>query len=217
MSLNTRVVTHPSFAVLRLFRSSGCRRLFESSVLHQGYVSLEICAADLHVDESTSAHHTMPGETLIRVAMSESQFARAITSFSLGCGVPCTIDRHNDISVPEPPATDEAETVKSAQDANIKTALRNMLQCANDLSSYVENGKRPTVKEVRELIGDIQRIVGQLEGNQRFFQDRFTEVIEREKDIARAEIEAHVNLVLRNAGLEGKASTALPHQPNRES
>ena len=87
-------VKHPSFANLYIGRSqsSGKVALFGSSIKHHDIINLRISPAFMDRDLNYDRYYA---ENLpyIEIAMSQSQFAQAITSLNMGAGVPVTLTR----------------------------------------------------------------------------------------------------------------------------
>jgi len=83
--------THPSYGCIGISQVSGKGVLFGSEVSHQHFISITISEARRVVDEPRE--FVMSDRELVRIAMTQAQFAEMITSPNRGSGVPCTIER----------------------------------------------------------------------------------------------------------------------------
>lgn len=103
-------VKHPSFANLYIGRSqcSGKQALFGSSIKHHDIINLRISPAFMDRDLNYDRYYA---ENLpyIEIAMSQSQFAQAITSLNMGAGVPVTLTRLNGEYIEPCPFVDKRE------------------------------------------------------------------------------------------------------------
>lgn len=89
MSKATDRQQHPSFGLLSLHRIQGNTRLFGSELVHQHFVSLKVCTAE--VVESYGEEKYNPTGTEIEVFLSWSQFVEAIGTMNVCPGQPCTL------------------------------------------------------------------------------------------------------------------------------
>lgn len=112
-----KCTTHPSFGLVGFSRASVCgmrsHRMFGSAIgKHFNIVHLEIRRAEQHHHLSRDRFHGR--EELIRVELSEAQFASLLTNMNSGSGVPCTILYVRGEGNIEPPPDEpvEAERVR---------------------------------------------------------------------------------------------------------
>lgn len=82
-------VQHPSYGTLAFRRrSGGVTPLFGSSIEHKDTIAMTLYHADL---DRRSPDGILATKAIAEIEMSYSQFAEAITSMNIGCGVPVTI------------------------------------------------------------------------------------------------------------------------------
>jgi hypothetical protein len=190
---------HPSFGVIGISRvSSGPPgyTLFDSPFLHQHFIDITIsraykCRTDLHSDYiGTEAE-------LIRVSLSEVQFANMITSPNMGVGTPCTIGRFNGKGVAPSPSSGTRKTFeKEANQEFVELAdTASQLQKLTEMTAP----KAADRKRMRDLSAKVHMT---LRSNLEFFQEQFHKTMEKAVSAARAEIQAHVAHVVQKAGLE---------------
>ncbi|MCK4824456.1 hypothetical protein KA005_52380, partial [bacterium] len=89
---------HPAYGLVsfsRVTHSGGANRLFGSSLDdHHTSITLEIKRASVRHD--LSQDWFFPEQTMIKVELSQLQFAELLTTMNAGSGIPCTIRWVND-------------------------------------------------------------------------------------------------------------------------
>lgn len=204
--------THPSYATLHFSRVSGYSELFDSSFTHHHYIIMRVHRAVKYTDGSHDFIH--PGEELIEVAMSESQFARAITSMNMGSGSPCTLQRFNNKSVDQPLAEDRINSHRDMVTSKLDGVMKKQEQLGKMVAKWREDKHRPTMKELEELTGELERAASHFKANMTFYAQCFEEHMERVVDDAKTEIEAHV---LASAGKLGVSAEHFPRLTGSDS
>ena len=182
--------SHPSYAVVAFHRCSGNIDLFDSSIQHRYFIEMVISTATKRVD----GHHTsiFADKQLVAVRMSETQFARAITAMNMGSGSPCTLSRFNGESFDEPEREDNRGRHKELIQDRLKGALAGNEALAAKIREWREAKHRPTMKEMDELIGGLERSSQHFESNMSHYARGFTEHMEEVVDEAKADIECHL-------------------------
>lgn len=198
--------THPSWGKINVTRVSGQTNLFRSSLQHQHFISLSISRAK--VVESGGAHDfLMGGEELIEVYMSETQFARMITSIGMGEGSPCTINRHNNERVEDCPSQDRKQFVIDSHNEHIEDHEAKVRELLGQLQRMLSDKHRPTLKELAQIIHELSCYTGNFKSSHKYFRNQFVEEVESILDDAKTEIEAHI---LHSAGKLGIDKADLP-------
>ena len=198
---------NPSYGLLSISRvQSTGRRLFESPFRHQHYITLSITRArrqrtDLH------DNMVMPEEEIIEIAMSEVQFASAITALNMGVGTPCTISHLDSKIVKEP----DADQTKQTFEKEGREHFAELLKMAQELEKLT-NLKASEVKAPqRERMSFLALKLQQgLSCDREFFHKQFQETMDKVVSAAKAEIQAHVAHVVHSAGLKAIAEKDLP-------
>ena len=94
---------HESYGILSISKVQGTPvRFFGSELKPTNFICLEIKEAKL-IDSKLQSNEISSGETIVRIRMTNAQFAEAITSLNFGIGTPCTIERANGKSMENPP------------------------------------------------------------------------------------------------------------------
>lgn len=112
---------HPSWALIGASRisSSHGQPLFDSDILHRHFVRITLRRASRH---RSLNHDRLYGEKeIISVDVSEAQWGAFVSSFGIGNGVPCTIEREGFHAVPQAPHEPRmAESMKEVDGAVAK-------------------------------------------------------------------------------------------------
>lgn len=189
---------HESYGVIGISRVSCGPRgkaLFDSPFRHQHFIDITISRAY----KARANHDDFIGrnEELIRVSMSEVQFANMITSPNMGVGTPCTIGHFDGKTVKEPPT----DATRQTYSKEIKEEFADLKKTAEDLEKLIAATpmKVKDREKLQDLAGALQRAFS---GDLAFFQQQFEEKMEKVVSAARAEIQAHVTHVVEKAGLQ---------------
>ena len=195
-------IDHPSFGFIRASRVSGHKALFDSSVRHQHYVDIVIGEATQFRQYQTNYVHA--DKELIRVSLSESQFAQFITSMNSGSGSPCTLARVNGKSVEEPPAD---INTRDTFEREVKEAAEGMTARLDELSKKVEaligRQSAPTKRELRDIKHSAAMAKQDLLSKMPFMMKQFAEGVEKLTDRAKMDLNAHATML-------GQRLVALP-------
>lgn len=196
---------HESFAVASFNHVSSHPgvELFDSSVRHDRYVTLNISRATRNRSHYSDRISDVGGEHLIEVSMSQAQFGALVSSFGKGTGVPVTISRFDKKLVPTPEnetprlavTAQEVSSATSDGIAEVKAKL-DKLEAALD----PENG-RPKIGVIKGAVSTLSAAIGNLPANMRFAADALTEHSENVVTKAKADIEA---MAVRAAAAEGR-------------
>lgn len=180
---------HPSFGVIRLTRPTAMPgvRLFDSSIPHGHYVSMEIVRAtrrrDLHHDWIYGSL-----DPLVAVNMSLTQWGAMVSSFGEGGGTPVTLSRVAGEVMPEAAHESRlAQTSREVADAARKSteAMREAAQTVSDAFN-AKAGRR----EMGAAIEHLQNVLAGVPSNMKFAADTLTRHAEDVVSKAKADIEA---------------------------
>ena len=184
---------HPSYGTISLHRASvggGGADLFMSSVKNGNVVVLEICHAD-RTRASTHSDYVHSKDPIVQIYMSELQFAQAITSFGIGGGVPCTINRINNQAVEDcPPDTRFREF-----NAEIKLDADETSSDLDELRTMIDElVEQPRVNksQIRDLASKMDKVLRDLKSNVPFLAKQIQEHTEDVINDAQAQIDGHI-------------------------
>lgn len=198
---------HPSYGVIKFSRISGFTELFHSATKHQHFVSLRIKRAIL--SDHSGYERVYGREELIEVYMTESQFARAISSLNSANAVPCTIQHILRERVEQPEGEDKRKSHVDMIQEKLDGKLRAMSELGDQIAAWRREKKRPTLAELEELGKQIHRIAGHFESDMPFYAQIFEEHMETVLNDAKTEIEAHMMATAGRLGIQGESPEML--------
>jgi hypothetical protein len=204
---------HPAFGCV-MVNNWSCggagMRLFGSDLSHHGGVSLAFYNA--HQTRGLSNDRHAQGTLLLKVDLSQSQWARLVASSGKGDGVPVTISYKRVGPLEEAPmiAAPEASK-KEVHGEEMAAALRErmdeMQRLAQRLGDMIDGG-RIGKRELAGIQKEIARHAEQLPGTVQFIYDQFARATEHVVEDAKTEIEAHVDAVATRIGYEALRNAA---------
>jgi len=212
--------THPSYGVVKVTRVSGQSALFDSAFEHQHFIALSICRAAryskdgydfIHEDTGVAGSH----REIVEVWMSETQFARAITSVGAGSGSPCTIAHENGKQVPEPEREDAQKGHKDLVKRKLQGELDDLQKMASDLREKRNAKKRLTLAEMDAMIQTMELTAQQFASNMAFYAGCMEEHMEKTVASAKAEIEVHLSVQAQRLGINRDKVPQLEIQDDR--
>ena len=208
--------THPSYGVIGVSQVSGRGTLFGSEVAHQHFISITISEARRVVD--TPREFVMSSRELVRIAMTQAQFAEMITSPNRGSGVPCTIERFTgDVGEPwvhprhggrPSPPEPEHYTKKFKDIIGVRAKnLSNYLKAAKEkIDKLFLGGDKPTKSNLKELQDALYMAQMQVDSSLPYVIEEMEEGIEKRMATATSEFESYIALSLKAKGLESLAN-----------
>jgi hypothetical protein len=207
------VPIHPSYGLARFTRGNSSRGipLFGSSIQNKHTITFEIFRAEHKRDLSNDWFQ--PKEDLIKIEMSQNQFAELITNMNHGVGLPVTIRHINLEYYPEPPFIGKADLFKGEFENKMHNYSVNMKKGLEKTIDILSN-KTTIGKGDRELIlNEISSVFSTLENGIPFTNSQFIEAIEKTVTEAKSEIEAFVENKIRSAGLEALGFNRADNTP----
>lgn len=200
---------HPSYASIKLSKSSGHTALFGSPFTHQHFISLSVSRATLARSYGNSGHFASAYE-LIEVNLSEAQWARFVSSVGDGNGVPCTLSRVAGRLVEPCPSQRTEERAHEELKASIEKSF-DQLTKAQAAAYDLLNDKAPTKGKREALLGLMNEAARQLTDTVPFLTRRYTEHMAKVREAAKIEVEAYAQRTLTRLGLAAAgAPVALP-------
>jgi hypothetical protein len=191
------VHTHPAFGQISLTRVSGDRTLYGSDFQHNTYIALRIRASDLRRDLARDWHFAR--QEHIEVHMSEAQWATFVSSFSIGEGVPCTINHLNGKSVPEFPLRDSGQEFKREADDKLSKVVKELEQT---LTFVRENTVGLSGTKVAKITARLETAIRETALNVPFIAQQFSEHIEERVEKAKVEVAAYTTATITRVGLD---------------
>jgi hypothetical protein len=206
---------HNSFGLITLGRSqvggSG-QALFGSALKHGTVVTIDISRAHLTSRYNKDFPSSVGEDTIVRLEMSESQFAQFVASMGQGGGTQVTLTHAPTIGTRlETMDQLENEPIKKTFEQDLaeqgRLMAENVVQVQNMLKEFTRSGAKAPSKKDLEAMHSLLHGAGQhMEGNMRFLQNSFAESMEKIVDSAKTEIEAFAH----NTGLHAIAQGMTP-------
>jgi len=218
--------THPAYGMAVFSRVSvgGLRkknRLFGSSIDSMNIISLTITGAEVY--HRLGSDHFMGTNEIIRVDMTEHQFAQLLTTMNQGDGVPVTIGHINGKRTPPLPDTkvESAKIVDKFRD-DIAKWKKQLSTTMAEVDAIIAKKGALNVEEKKRLVELTTSLVGKIENHSTFLLDQFDESVVGVVGQAKAEVEGFINAAVQRTGLEAlKGASAakllgLEAQPKKE-
>ena len=199
--------SHPAFGCVTVtnWTSGNAVRLFGSDLGHSGGITLAFYEATSLRGLSTDRHH--PGPILLEIDMSESQWARFVASSGKGCGTPVTITAKRTGPIEQPPRIAAPELSKrevhgEEMRAQLHKKLETARKCTEAIAAMLDGSGSISKTALRAVYKDLDLAVSHLPGSTQFIYDTFAEATENLANDAKLEIEAFVDNLATQLGIE---------------
>lgn len=195
---------HPSWVSVRVNKASVSppgAALVGSDIRHQHVVVLTVS----EMSRSRELHSTWWHEEkeIIKVAMSEAQFAAVITSFGDGSAKPATLWRHDGELIPQvrdDPGSKEIRQAVAETESSAEDAVAHLAEKVAELNALIESGAGK--RQIREAATGLTHHVNNLPQNLSFAATQLQRTVETVVTKARYDIEAIVESRARALGIE---------------
>lgn len=165
-----------------------------SYTLHGRYVEVTVQRGAVQHHLAKDWHHSR-GPILLRFRMSLTQWARFIATPNLGDGVPCTLEIAEGKRMADPPIRDIIERHARAYRQEHEDSAAMVLTMLAEAQALLDNPK-PSRKWVDSLCSCLTKIHQNLTTSSAWRQEQFGKFVENQLDLAKAELEAHLGMVL---------------------
>lgn len=190
--------THPAFGQIAASRvSSGQGQwLYGSDFKHRHFMAITISRSEM--TRSLSSDWPFPRQEIIRVAMSEQQWATFVSTPNTGSGACCTLERLEGQMIPELAGINDRRDQFAEE---MRKTLDRPVKAMQDLHAAIDGLKVSEVKkkELHDLVNLAERNLGP---NCGFVSDQFGKHMEHVIEASKTEIAAHMEAVLVGAGLK---------------
>jgi hypothetical protein len=196
-----QTINHPAFGNITLSVHTGRHRLFGSDLEHDSAVVIEIkngeqrrsCSGD-----SFSGHNS-----IVEVKMSESQWARFISSQGVGEGVPCTI--HHQQTGPIVFHPEIAKPKESREELHAREIRQSVAKAIAECSEAIDKidkmcDDKLTKTGVREVVRSFRHALTNLPSNHEHSYNMFCEATENVVESAKLETEAYLDRLAGRVG-----------------
>lgn len=195
------VETHESYAQISASRvsSNPGQTMYGSKLQHGRYIIITVSESELHRSINSDRYHDR--KQLLRVRLTENQFAEFITSLNSGGGAPCTLERHNGKQIDSPPFRDELAMVQNEFEAKAKEVAKTLADAQKRLAAMVAPGGKASKAELNALQDEIDKAVREIGANMPYMAECFVETMDHIVTDAKATIESFTADRFRSAGI----------------
>ena len=188
--------------------------MFGSDFVHANWIAVEISEAELnrrHNEDKINGR-----KVLMRFEMSESQWARFISSHSDHQGTPITLRRMRDstgkmVMLPAFPRRVETNEFPGETADHIASVGRSLATLETLLTQDLGKLSKADRERALEHVRTARREIGP---NLGFIADQMTEHLERKVTDAKSEVDAWIQNTIARAGLEALAGSPIVKGPS---
>jgi len=198
-------LNHPAFGNVTVSKITGHANLFMSELAHKNYVEIEICEAELHRDGYSE---TLFGgrSPIVRIQMSEMQWAHFVSTPNIGSGTACTIKYAPESGTPikRRPSIDPISRAAYKIDEFGKGALE-LAALAQSLRGRIDEileGKSVKKGDLKSLQSDLSLLGSMAPRNAKFAKETFVEFAEQVTESAKADFDGYVLNTVRDLGIK---------------
>lgn len=192
--------SHPSWGTVTIHRISGDAVLFDSVAKHQHFIGLSIRPATRLRNLNQYWIHSSPKE-IIEIFLTESQFARMLSSAGDGGGVPCTISRLQGEMIPSPPM----DAIGSKYKEEVEDSTRQATEALREVEKMLEQllaGKTVKKSQVKELASIVRAACMTVDDHLPFLVGQVEEKLEEVVNEAKTNIDAFLQFRAQQLGIE---------------
>lgn len=182
--------SHPSYGTLLFNRAYGGKTpLFGSSIEHSNVITMELRHAD--ITRGLNRDDIFGGKPIVKVEMSYSQFAEAITSFGQGTGVPVTIRyTEKDGKIPPCDFVSKREQFTGEFKEQTDKAMEKSKELINEVAELFSSKKTLTKADKENILKKLNMLNYDIGSNIGFIADQFNEQMDKTVMEAKGEIES---------------------------
>lgn len=185
-----RKTSHPSYGTLLFNRAYGGKTpLFGSSIEPSSVITMELRHAD--ITRGLNRDNIFGNKPIVKVEMSCSQFAEAITSFGQGTGIPVTIRyTEKDGRIPPRDFVSKREQFTDEFKGKTKDVMNESQQLIQDVTDLFSQKKALTKADKKAVISKLRKLSMDIGCNLDFIADQFNEQMDKTVMEAKGEIES---------------------------
>lgn len=193
--------SHPAFGLIKLSKCRGNQgQMFGNSIPNcRSFVSISIHQATRQHDGYDTY---LPGEEIVRLNMSEAQFAEMMSTWNSGTGTPVTIRSFNGKSVPDiEEERMEADRVRDHFLKESELAIQSIRAAKRDINELLN--KKSLTRADRDAIRDaVRKVESWASDSAPFIAELFDEAAKKTVSNAKIEINAFARNSLIGAGMD---------------
>lgn len=200
---NRKVETHESYGLVsfsRVFGHSGF--MFGSDVLSENFIELRIAHGEKVYDDGHCFYYH-PNDEIIRVKMTNTQFAELLTNMNVGDGIPCTIERLNGKVINQQKEMPDSllQEFKKTYMGKSKEILNSLNDTKDELCRLIDK-KNLTKNDQERMKGLVSKYITEIRCNMPYFINQYKEETANVVQRARTEIDAALQGAVIRAGVK---------------
>lgn len=182
--------SHPSYGTLLFNRAYGGKTpLFGSNIEHSNVITMELRHAD--ITRGLNRDDIFGDKPIVKVEMSYSQFAEAITSFGQGTGIPVTICyTEKDGKIPPCDFVSKREQFTGEFKEQTDKAMEKSKELINEVAELFSSKKTLTKADKENILKKLNMLNYDIGSNIGFIADQFNEQMDKTVMEAKGEIES---------------------------
>lgn len=182
--------SHPSYGTLLFNRAYGGKTpLFGSSIEHSNVITMELRHAD--ITRRLNCDNIFGDKPIVKVEMSYSQFAEAITSFGQGTGIPVTIRyTEKDGKIPLCDFVSKREQFTGEFKEQTNKTMKESKELINEVSELFSSKKTLTKADKENILKKLNMLNYDIGSNIGFIADQFNEQMDKTVMEAKGEMES---------------------------
>lgn len=197
-------IEHPAFGIIEVSKQTGTdRELFGSELGHSSRICITLYKASEERYHGHSRYCT--DNRIAEFVMSESQWARFVSSSGISEGTPCTLNAYqqgNYVRLPEIEGQKNARQKASLEfKRDVLKTMEKGKKLEQKVAELIEKGKAGK-QELKELLGMVQQSLGRFEDDAQYAAEVFEKQIEKIVDSGKLELEAHLSQTAQRIGLD---------------
>ncbi len=203
---------HPCYGQMGFYRttSGAARNLYGSSIRHHNTITLEISHSEKHRNLNETWY--FPKDEIIRVSMSPTQFAEAISTMG-SSPIPVTIERLEGKNTPPCPNENIRQKFKDEFKQDMEELTDDMQHDFDEAKRILTKSGPLKVADRKAIAEVLRKLEMQIRSNVPFIHSQFDRATEKTVTEARGEIEAFYENKIRSLGLEtAREKGLLPDQ-----
>jgi hypothetical protein len=199
------ISSHPAFVQIAASRVQGRVNLYDSDFSHNHHIVLRIDASKLYRSLNNDRHYP-DHNSMVELAMTESQWATFVSTLNMGSGVPATLQRFNGQTIPGLPSPKS----RAEQFGNdIKEDLADAISQLDALDASIEEAGLSKTK-ASALKDKVRAARASITSSIPWVVQQFDEHAETTTQKAKQEIHGYMTGMIQRAGLDALSGGTMP-------
>ena len=207
-----RHLKHPCFGLARFSRVFGYSGfMFGSDVQSDNFIELTINHAE-RVQGDYRVHYYDYGKPIVRLKMTQTQFAELLTNMNIGNGVPVTLEAVNGEQIEQfdlNEAKNHLDELKDDFKERSKKTVNSLIETSNELKRII-NKKNLSKKDQEDAMNLLDRYITEIRSNMPFFiklyKEETADIVQR----AKSELDGMIQSCVIRAGVKALGLDSTP-------